>query len=138
MELNYIGLTAGLTAFLGIWFGHLAVRKIDFISPSIWVPAILAFMLGFALEAAAIYSANLYVTTSLGILGMTLLWDAIEFPRQHRRVQSGRAPANPTNPRHARILAENSSATTIDWLKRNPTGHMLSADELSQMGKYSA
>jgi hypothetical protein len=135
MELNYIGLTAGIAAFLGIWFGHVAVRKIDFVSPSIWVPAVLAFILGFAMEVAAIFSDNLYVTIALGILGMTFLWDAIEFPRQHRRVQSGHAPANPANPRHARILAENSSATTIDWLKRDPTGRELSPDELRQTGE---
>lgn len=138
MEFNYIGLTAALTAFLGIWIGHVAVRKIDFISPSIWVPAMLAFILGFVMEATAVFSDNLYVTIALGILGMTLLWDAIEFPRQHRRVRSGHAPANPANPRHTRILAENSSATTIDWLKREPTGHKLSADELRQMGEQSA
>jgi len=41
------------------------------------------------------------VSTILGILGITLLWDALELVRQAQRVKIGRAPANPANPRHA-------------------------------------
>jgi len=44
---------------------------------------------------------------------MIFLWDAFEFYRQHYRIQSGHAPANPDNPRHARILAGISSAAFV-------------------------
>jgi hypothetical protein len=57
----------------------------------------------------------------LGIFGITLLCDAYELPHQEKRVCKGRAPANPNNPRHAKILAEHSAATTIDLLKRAPS-----------------
>jgi len=68
-----------------------------------------------------------------GILGVTLLWDALEFYRQQRRIQRGHAPANPNNPRHARILAEFTSATTIDWLDRDPRGSAYTPAELASI-----
>ena len=55
------------------------------------------------------------------ILGITLLWDALEFTRQQKRVKKGHAPANPHNPRHAKILAEHPTATTLDLLKHLPS-----------------
>ena len=137
MEFNLIGLTAALSAFFGIWFGHVAVRKIDYVSTSILFPAIFAALIGLSMEFGAIFSGNLYVTTALGILGMTFLWDSFEFYRQQHRIQTGHAPVNPDNPRHARILAESTSATTIDWLKRSPTGRQISADELRDMSENS-
>jgi len=57
----------------------------------------------------------------LGILGITLLWDAFEIYRQQNRVKHGHAPANPNNPRHARFLADpHFHATTEDLLKCEP------------------
>lgn len=130
MDLNTTGLIAALSAFLGIWLGHVAVRKIEFISPTVWIPALVALCLGLALEVGALSSKNLHVSAALGILGFTLLWDALEFWRQERRVEKGHAPANPANPRHARLLAKGDPVCTIDWLKRDPQGRLLSADEL--------
>lgn len=69
----------------------------------------------------------------VGILGVTLLWDALEFYRQQRRIQRGHAPANPNNPRHAKILAEFPSATTIDWLDRDPRGSAYASTELASI-----
>jgi hypothetical protein len=45
----------------------------------------------------------------------------------------GHAPANPGNRRHAAMLAENESATTIDWLARDPLGRQLTREELQQI-----
>jgi hypothetical protein len=67
------------------------------------------------------------------ILGVTLLWDALEFFRQQKRVKHGHAPANPNNPRHAKILAEYPDATTIDWLNRSPRGSKYSSAELASI-----
>ena len=133
MELNLIGLTSGLAVFSGIWFGHAVVRKIDSVSPSVKIPAVMFLIIGLSMEAAALFSGNLYATAILGILGMTFLWDSLEFYRQHKRVQIGHAPANPRNPRHAEILANSDSATRIDWLMREPTGCKVRSEELRRL-----
>jgi len=130
MSLNWIGLVAALATFFGVWIGHVTVRKIDYISQTVWLPASLAFILGISLELGALYIENAYISAALGILGITVLWDSLEFWRQHHRVIRGHAPANPDNPRHQHILAESSAATTIDWLNRAPSGRQLLADEL--------
>lgn len=125
MEINTLGLTAAVTAFLSIWVGHVAVRKIEAASRTIWLPTLILTALGLACEWLSLSTFNLQLSTVFGILGVTLLFDAYELTRQQKRIKKGHAPANPNNPRHAKILAEHSSATTIDLLKREPTGSPL-------------
>jgi hypothetical protein len=120
--MNYTGLVAALAAFCGIWLGHVSVRKIEYHSPSLWLPAVLAALLGLGLEAFSLTVLHPALSLAAGILGITVLWDALEFFRQQARVKLGHAPANPHNPRHARILAEYPSATVHDLLKRQPSG----------------
>jgi hypothetical protein len=69
------------------------------------------------------------LSATTGILGFTFLWDALELTRQQNRIKKGHAPANPDNPRHARILQEHASATTVDLLKRDPLGKPVSPNE---------
>lgn len=133
MTLNWMGLVAALAAFSGVWIGHVGVRKIDSISPTIWIPAGAALSLGLLMELGALLSQSLYISAVLGILGITFFWDAFEFWRQDRRVRMGHAPANPGNRRHARLLVESESATTIDWLARDPLGRQLTREELQQI-----
>jgi hypothetical protein len=109
------------------------VRKIEYLSPTVWVPALLALCLGLAFEASALLSEDLNLSAALGIFGFTLLWDALEFWRQERRVVKGHAPANPDNPRHARLLATGAPVPAIDWLKRDPQGRPLTSEELQAM-----
>ena len=123
--MNFIGLIAALTAFFSIWFGHVAVRKIEFISPTIWLPTSIFAALGLIVEFLSLFAANHSLSTALGILGITLLFDALEFSRQQNRIKKGHAPANPDNPRHVQILAEQPAATTLDLLKREPIGNPL-------------
>lgn len=132
MTLNWIGLVAAAAAFLGIWFGHVGVRKIEAASPTIWLPTVIALALGLALEIGALFSASVYLSGALGIVGMTVLFDALEFTRQHNRIKHGHAPANPNNPRHARLLTESQSATIINWLDRDPMGHVVSLPRKEQ------
>jgi hypothetical protein len=82
------------------------------------------------MEVGALVADNLNLSAALGIIGITFLWDSIEFFRQHQRIKKGHAPANPANPRHARLLAKSNQATTINWLDRNPIGRQLSPEEL--------
>jgi len=121
--MNTLGLTAAITAFLAIWFGHVGVRKIEAVSRTILVPTISAVLLGLIVEYLSMITENIHLKTIFGIVGVTLLWDGFEFIRQQKRIRKGHAPANPNNPRHARFLAEPSThATTHDLMKREPTG----------------
>ncbi len=109
MEFNYIGAVAAVVAFLSIWVGHVAVRKIEAVSPRLWIPMLMLSVAGIALEGAALSLANRFLSMASGMIGMTLLWDAFELKRQATRVHKGHAPANPNNPRHAAILASHIS-----------------------------
>ncbi len=118
MQLNFVGITAALSAFLGIAVGHVAVRSLEFHLVRLWLPILIFSILGLGLEIASLFITELYAKSALGIIGVTLIWDAVELLRQQRRVKRGYAPANPKNPRHQRFLKQPSSrATLIDYLK---------------------
>ncbi len=118
--MNPVGLVAAISAFLAIWFGHVTVRKVEAASPSLWLPGLLFVGSGLALEWLSL-KATVLVSTACGIVGITLLWDTLELLRQQSRVRRGHAPANPHNPRHARMLEEpHSCATTVNLLRREP------------------
>jgi hypothetical protein len=129
MSVQWIGLVSAAATFLGVWLGHVAVRKIEFLAPNIWLPALAAVLLGLASEVLALASHDDTLSVFLGIVGVTLLWDGFEFWRQQKRVEKGHAPANPANPRHARILQESPAATTLNLLDRHPVGRRVHADE---------
>jgi len=129
MEINTLGLVAAVTAFLTIWIGHIAVRKVEAESLNIKMPMSIAIALGLVAEFGALSTANRPLSTALGILGITLLWDAFEIYRQQNRIKHGHAPANPNNPRHVKILAEYPTATTLDLLKRDPVGRRVCHEE---------
>ena len=131
--MNFTGVIAAIATFLGIWFGHVAVRKIEFISPTIWFPSLLIAALGLVVEFLSLSISSIPWSLALGIFGMTLLIDALQIPLQQKRVIKGHAPANPQNPRHAKILAENPSATTRDLLKRDPVVHISPSQESNQL-----
>ena len=130
--MNWIGAVAALATFLSVWFGHVAVRKIEFISPTIWIPSTLFAILGLAVGGISLSVSNFPLSISLGILGTTLLFDSFEFTRQQKRIKKGHAPSNPNNPRHAKILTEYPLSTTKDLLKRDPIGHIPATREANQ------
>jgi hypothetical protein len=49
------------------------------------------------LGLSLLVTSNL-ASAALGILGMTTLWDAVEFARQEERIRRGHAPASPDRP----------------------------------------
>ena len=133
MEINTIGFASALATFLGVWLGHVSVRKIERETVNLWIPALIALAFGIGFEIASFLISNLSLSAMFGILGVTLLWDSFEFYRQQKRIKHGHAPANPKNPRHARILAEYPNATSFDWLDRDPRGSVYSPAELTSM-----
>jgi len=133
VNINFIGLAAALAAFFGIWLGHVSVRKIERETVNLWIPSCIALALGIGFEIGSFLTPSLILSAMSGILGVILLWDALEFFRQQKRIKRGYAPANPNNPRHVKILAEYPDATTLDWLDRNPRGSRYSQAELSSI-----
>jgi hypothetical protein len=131
MDMNSVGLASAAATFLGVWIGHVSVRKIEREVERLWIPTTLALILGTALELISLWTSIRPLSTFCAILGVTLLWDALELQRQEKRIKTGHAPANPKNPRHARILSAYPSATTIDWLDRDPRGEPISVEELN-------
>jgi uncharacterized membrane protein YfcA len=129
MNLNLTGLVAALTTFFGVWLGHVAVRHFEARMVDIRPAMRVCVVLGLGLWAGALLTDSAPLAAGLGILGVTVLWDAFEFHRQEKRIKIGHAPANPANPRHARILAEFPAATTVDLLKRAPLGRAVTPDE---------
>lgn len=129
MEINWTGAAAALATFIGVWLGHVTVRAVEARAVSLRIPVAICIGLGLGLEIASLFTRSAPAAAALGILGLTVLWDALEFGRQERRVKSGRAPANPANPRHARILAAYPAAGTVNWLKREPRGSAYSGKE---------
>ena len=132
--MNWIGMVAAVTAFLGIWAGHVAVRKTEYAASSIRLPMLAAIILGLVLLFLSLFTHYRLSSVVFGILGVIALWDAFELVRQQRRVRKGHAPANPDNPRHAVMLGmPGSQTTTVDLLKREPLGRSVSADEALEL-----
>ncbi len=131
--MNLVGLSAAAAAFFGVWFGHIAVRKIEFVSPTLWLPMMFFAAIGLGLEVQSLRTASAPISAFLGIVGVTLIWDAVEFIRQQGRIRKGHAPANPANRRHVRILAACSASTTLDLLKRDPVGRLVRSDEAQKL-----
>ena len=139
MEMNWLGLASAAATFLGVWIGHVSVRKVERQVERIWIPAVLALLIGLGLELASLLASSLILSTIFGILGVTLLWDALELAyRQPKRVKEGYAPGNPNNPRHAQILAAHPNATALDWLDRDPRGTAYTRTELESIRERAA
>ena len=133
MELNFLGLVAALAAFLSIWWGHVAVRKIEAVSVKLWQPMVVVFVLGTVFTGIALRTESRHLSAAFGIAGMVFFWDTFELYRQEKRAKRGHAPANPNNPRHSKILKHYPDATTLDWLDRNPRGKQYSVEELAKI-----
>lgn len=131
-SINLTGLAIAAATFVGIWWGHVLVRKVEAAAPQLWVPILAFLALGAACAATSLNIANDAISGALGVLSITLFWDALECVRQEKRVIKGHAPANPDNPRHAKFL-QNGKATTLDLLNRNPVGRAVNHEEAIQL-----
>ena len=110
----------------------------NFIAPKLWLPLSRRWYWDWAWRFGRLLVRTI-TWRATGILGVTLLWDSFEFWRQQKRVIKGHAPANPDNPRHARILAENPSLppstcstgirSVAGQAKKPPTDHWRISNE---------
>ncbi|NJC96467.1 MAG: DUF4491 family protein [Anaerolineae bacterium] len=139
MELNWLGPASAAATFLGVWIGSRFGAEDRKGGGTHLDSRMLALLLGIGLLTASFLTSNLIPSAICGILAVTLLWDALELAvRQPNRVKRGHAPANPHNPRHARILATYPEATTIDPLERDPRGSPYSNDEIASFKDASS
>ncbi len=96
MSLQYSGLVLAFVTFVTIALGHIFVRKFNYdygTRPAPWV-----LLFGILFMAGSFFTGNNLASASLGIIGLTTLWDAYEFYRQEERIRRGHAPANPLRP----------------------------------------
>jgi hypothetical protein len=135
MIINSIGLLTAITTILTIAFGHIMVRELEYRIHTIKPAITICIFLGIGLEIGALLSDSRTASAILGIIGITFLWDGLEFYRQQKRVIKGHAPANPDNPRHQRILSQYPIATTVNILDRDPRGYPYSEDEIQNILK---
>ena len=96
MTLQWAGPVLAVATFATIGFGHMAVRKINYLygtKPTPFVSVLGLLFLFFSLRV----TGNI-ASAVLGIIGTTTLWDSYELIRQEERVRRGHAPVNPNRP----------------------------------------
>jgi hypothetical protein len=109
MELQFAGPLLALVTFLTIWWGHVLVRIVHYYLGTRPAPAIM--LLGLLALLGSTQTPIDLLSASLGIVGLTLVWDSFELHRQEARVRQGHAPLNPRVHRKAAgLLAANIAA----------------------------
>jgi hypothetical protein len=93
VQLQFAGPILAIVTFLTIWWGHVFVRIVHYHFGT--KPASAVFLGGLLLLLASTQTISDLISASLGIVGLTLLWDAFELHRQEGRVRLGHAPLNP-------------------------------------------
>jgi hypothetical protein len=113
LDIQFAGpVLAGVT-FLTIWWGHVLVRIVHYYFGTKPAPAI--FLLGLLTLLGTTQTSSDLLSAALGIVGLTLVWDAFELHRQELRVQQGHAPLNPrVHTRAAGIAAASLAANASD------------------------
>ena len=92
MTIDSIGLVAALTTFFSIWFGHVAVRKIEAVSPSIWLSYVTGF--GVLLIIVSLFFGTIWISVLFGVFGASLIWGSTELKEQAVRAEIGWYPYN--------------------------------------------
>lgn len=91
--LELAGPILALVTFLTIWGGHVMVRIVHYYTGTKLAPVV--FGAGMLLLLASTQTAFDTLGAGMGIIGLTMLWDAFEIHRQEGRVRLGHAPLNP-------------------------------------------
>jgi hypothetical protein len=113
MDLQFVGPILALVTFLTIWWGHVLVRITHYYLGTKPAPAI--FLGGLLLLLASTQASSDLLSATLGIVGLTLVWDAFELHRQELRVRVGHAPLNPKVHRVAAGMAASRLAEDMSF-----------------------
>jgi hypothetical protein len=100
MTLQWAGPVLAVLTVGTIGLGHVAVRKLNY--PYGSKPAPVFLVLGLGLLVLSLFTKANLTSAALGIVGMTTLWDAVEFIRQEEHIRRGHALANPDRPVESR------------------------------------
>jgi len=87
--MEWAGPVLALTTFAAIGIGHVLVRRLFPVLGTRAAPVF--WMLGLGTYYASLRSMNDLVSSVLGVVAITLIWDGIEFLRQKKRVERGEA-----------------------------------------------
>src|SRR6478609_2392896 len=87
IDLQIAGPVLAVVTFLTIWWGHVLVRIVHYYYGTRPAPAI--FLGGLLLLLGSTQTGSDLLSATLGIVGLTLVWDAFELHRQEL------APLNP-------------------------------------------
>jgi hypothetical protein len=109
LDLQIAGPVLAVVTFLTIWWGHVLVRITHYHYGTKPAPAI--FLGGLLLLLGSTQTGSDLLSAALGIVGLTLVWDAFELHRQELRVRQGHAPLNP---RVHRVAAGMAAARMAD------------------------
>lgn len=89
MSFQFAGLILAVTTFTTIGVGHVLVRRLYPVfgtkaGPVFWIFGILTYV-------ASLYTGSRLLSSVLGLVAVTFVWDGIEFFRQKKRVERGEA-----------------------------------------------
>jgi Domain of unknown function (DUF4491) len=93
VALQIAGPVLAVVTFLTIWWGHVLVRITHYHYGTKPAPA--CFLGGLLLLLGSTQTRSDLLSAALGVVGLTLVWDAFELRRQELRVRQGHAPLNP-------------------------------------------
>lgn len=93
---NFSGIILSLVVFVTIGFGHVMVRKVNYITGTKLAP--LMYLIGAGMIVWSLFVSNDILSASIGITAMTVLFDGYELHRQEERIRNGSAPENPNRP----------------------------------------
>jgi hypothetical protein len=96
MSLYWVGPVLAVVTLFTIGFGHVAVRKVNYLYGTKPGPYVVG--MGLAILFLSLQVIDNLTSAVLGIVGVTTLWDAFELYRQEERVRRGHAPTNPNRP----------------------------------------
>jgi hypothetical protein len=119
--LQIAGPVLAVVTFLTIWWGHVLVRITHYHLGTKPAPAI--FLGGLLMLLGSTQTMSDLLSATLGIVGLTLVWDAFELHRQELRVRQGHAPLNP---KVHRVAAGMAAARLAESQPEDDGGNCLS------------
>jgi hypothetical protein len=93
MQFNFSGIILAISTFIIIGIFHPIVIKVEYYTGTRLWPLFL--LIGIACVTVALFIADIFWSSMLGVLGATCLWSIGEIFEQKKRVNKGWFPKNP-------------------------------------------